>query len=194
MNFSAQGYARLTEILNPDIAVLEGGYSIEGALPYINVGIILAMAGVDFSKVTEPNYDPDLIRQTQAVTDAIENIGQNVLTIWRQRENIRDQLMQKTNPRQRTRNIYYDTDGIRESQNEQIRICRDCGGALRIESSSDRGFHILAVHIPSNACDKCRDAGYEWYRNAHPDQYDMIFLQDRPADDYQVKARGAAGS
>jgi len=193
MNFSAQGYARLTEILNPDIAVLEGGYSIEGALPYINVGIILAMAGVDFSKVTEPNYDPDLIRQTQAVTDAIENIGQNVLTIWRQRENIRDQLMQKTNPRQRTRNIYYDTDGIRESQNEQIRICRDCGGALRIESSSDRGFHILAVHIPSNACDKCRDAGYEWYRKAHTDQYDMIFLQDRPADDYQVKARGAAG-
>ena len=50
MNFSAQGYADLTAMLKPDIAVLEGGYSIEGALPYVNVGIILAMAGVDYSK------------------------------------------------------------------------------------------------------------------------------------------------
>ena len=41
MNFSAQGYADLTAMLAPDIAVLEGGYSIEGALPYVNVGIIL---------------------------------------------------------------------------------------------------------------------------------------------------------
>jgi acetoin utilization deacetylase AcuC-like enzyme len=49
MNFCAQGYAALTEILQPDIAVLEGGYSIEGALPYVNVGIILAMAGIDYA-------------------------------------------------------------------------------------------------------------------------------------------------
>ena len=189
MNFSAQGYARQTEILNPDIAVLEGGYSIEGALPYVNVGIILAMAGVDFSKVKEPNYDPDRIRQTQTVTDAIEKIGETALTIWQERDDIRDQLMQKTNPRQRTRNIYYDTDGIRESQNEQIRICRDCGGALRIESSSDRGFHILAVHIPCNACSKCRETGYAWYDRADIDQFDIIFLQDRPEDRYQVKGQ-----
>jgi len=189
MNFSAQGYARLTEILNPDIAVLEGGYAIEGALPYVNVGIILALAGLDFGKVKEPNYDPDRVRQTQAVTDAIEKIGEAVLTIWQQREDIRDQLMQKTNPRQRVRSIYYDTDGISESQNEQIRICRDCGGALRIESSSDRGFHILAVHIPANACSPCRDAGYEWYERAEIDQFDLIFLQDRPEDCYRVKGR-----
>jgi acetoin utilization deacetylase AcuC-like enzyme len=45
MNFSARGYAELTRLLKADIAVLEGGYSIEGALPYINTGIILAMAG-----------------------------------------------------------------------------------------------------------------------------------------------------
>ena len=39
MRFTAQGYARLNEILAPDIAVLEGGYSIEKALPYVNVGL-----------------------------------------------------------------------------------------------------------------------------------------------------------
>ena len=171
---------------------MEGGYSIEGALPYVNVGIILAMAGVDFSKVKEPNYDPGRIRQTQAVTDAIEKIGDTVITIWQHQAEIRDELMHKTNPRQRTRNIFYDTDHIRESQNDQIRICRDCAGALRIESSSDRGFHILAVHIPLYACDKCRETGHEWYDRADKGQFDMIFLQDRPEDRYHVKGDGVA--
>lgn len=68
MNFTAQGYARLTSLLEPDIAVLEGGYSIEGALPYVNVGIILAMAGLDYSKVVEPDYDPVRLAQSTETT------------------------------------------------------------------------------------------------------------------------------
>jgi len=48
MNFSAQGYAALTEMLKPDIAVLEGEYSFERGLPYVNLMIILAMAGIDY--------------------------------------------------------------------------------------------------------------------------------------------------
>ena len=67
MNFSAQGYALLNEKLNPDIAVLEGGYSIQGALPYVNLGICLAMAGVDYSGVLEPNFDADVLRQSDNV-------------------------------------------------------------------------------------------------------------------------------
>ena len=63
MNFSAQGYANLTARLKADIAVLEGGYSIEGALPYVNVGIIMAMAGMDYSGIREPDYRPDNLRQ-----------------------------------------------------------------------------------------------------------------------------------
>ena len=43
---SAQGYAALNARLAPDIAVLEGGYSIRGALPYVNMGICLALAGL----------------------------------------------------------------------------------------------------------------------------------------------------
>jgi hypothetical protein len=187
MNFSAQGYARLTEILKPDIAVLEGGYSIEGALPYVNVGIILAMAGVDYSNVKEPNYDPDRIRQTPAVTAAIEKIGETVLTIWQQRANIKDQIIEKTDPGHRTRRIFYDTDSIRESQNEQIEICPDCAGALRIESSSDRGAHILAVHIPRKACNKCQELGYKWYDLADANHYDRIYMQDRLEDRYIEK-------
>ena len=187
MNFSAQGYARLTEILSPDIAVLEGGYSIEGALPYVNTGIVLALAGVDYSKVREPDYDPDRIRQNPAVTSAIEKISENVLAIWQQRADIRNNLLGKTDPRQRRRNIFYDTDGIRETQVEQIQICDDCAGALRIDSSSDRGAHILAVHIPRKACRTCRQTGYQWYNSADSQQYDLIFLQDRPQDSYVKK-------
>jgi acetoin utilization deacetylase AcuC-like enzyme len=184
MNFSAQGYADLTAMLEPDIAVLEGGYSIEGALPYVNVGIILAMAGVDYSKVKEPNYNPESIRQTQAVAEAIERIGEVTLAIWQQRENIKDQLLEKPTPQRRTRDIFYDTDGIRESQSEQIQLCPDCAGALRIDSASDRGMHILAVHIPRKACSKCKEIGYRWYDTADPGQFDMIFLQDRTEDKY----------
>jgi acetoin utilization deacetylase AcuC-like enzyme len=187
MNFSAQGYADLTAMLEPDIAVLEGGYSIEGALPYVNVGIILAMAGVDYSKVKEPNYHPESIRQTQSVTDAIEKVGEVTLSIWHQRENIKDQLMGKPTPQRRTRNIYYDTDGIQESQSEQIQICSDCAGTLRIDSASDRGMHILAVQIPRKACSKCKDIGYRWYDTADIDPFDMIFLQDRTEDTYLEK-------
>ena len=177
MNFSAQGYADLTTMLQPDIAVLEGGYSIEGALPYVNVGIILAMAGVDYSKVKEPHYNPKSIRQTQSVTDAIERIGDVTYSIWQQRDNIKDQLMANPTPQRRTRNLYYDTDGIRESQSEQIQICPDCAGALRIDSASDRGMRILA-------CSKCKEIGYRWHDTADTGQFDRIFLQDRTEDDY----------
>jgi acetoin utilization deacetylase AcuC-like enzyme len=184
MNFSAQGYANLTSILNPDIAVLEGGYSIEGALPYVNLGIVLALAGIDYTNVKEPNYDPDRIRQAPAVTDMIEKIGETVLTIWQQKAYIKNQIMQKADPGNRNRNIFYDTDGIQESQHEQIQICSDCAGALRIDSTSSRGVHILAVHIPRKACDACKQTGYRWYESADPDDFDIIFIQDRTEDHY----------
>ena len=184
MNFSAQGYARLTSILKPDIAVLEGGYSIEGALPYVNVGIVLALAGIDYHNVKEPDYHPEKIRQSPAVSQAIEKIGETVLTIWHQRDNIKDQIMAKTDPSRRKRDVYYDTDGIQESQHEQIQICDNCAGALRIDSTSSRGFHILAVHVPPRACNRCKETGYNWYESADQDSFDFIFLQDRTEDQF----------
>ncbi len=44
------------------VAVLEGGYSVEAALPYTNLGIIAAMAGYDISHIREPeNYYAELM-------------------------------------------------------------------------------------------------------------------------------------
>lgn len=184
MNFSAQGYAALTSILKPDIAVLEGGYSIEGALPYVNLGIILAMAGIDYSRVKEPYYDPGKFRQTPDITTNIEKTCETVLSYWQNRDKIAERMRGNKDFEERKRSIYYDTDNIREEQKETIKICPDCAGTLRIDSSSDRGIRLLAVHIPIRACSKCRDLGYIWYHSAESGVYDMIFLQDRTEDSY----------
>ena len=184
MNFSAQGYAELTSLLKPDIAVLEGGYSIEGELPYVNVGIILAMAGIDYSNVKEPTYDPDSIRQNPEITRYIEKLGEEILTIWKQRKKIEEKIRGTKEVDERDRNIFYDTDSLHEKQKEKIRVCPDCSGAIRIDSSSDGGYHILAIHIPRKACKSCKKFGYKWYDKAQASEYDMVFLQDRMEDKY----------
>ncbi|KPJ78942.1 MAG: histone deacetylase [Deltaproteobacteria bacterium SG8_13] len=191
MNFSAQGYAKLTEMLQPDIAVLEGGYSIEGALPYVNVGIILAMAGIDFSRVTEPDYDRLRIRQGAEVTRTIEKIAGVVLGNWRQREERREPLRRKAGIEERTRSVFYDTDGIRETQTEINRLCRDCAGAWQIASISDRGHRILAIHIPRKACNSCAQQGYDWFEAADTTAFPLVCLQDRTLNQFNQK-KGSA--
>jgi acetoin utilization deacetylase AcuC-like enzyme len=189
MNFSAQGYAELTALLKPDIAVLEGGYSIEGALPYVNLGIVLAMAGLDYSYVKEPDYDPARIRQSPDVSDSIRQVGDTILSYWQQRKNIQEQIQSKGDIFERRREIFYDTDGIVETQTEQVKACPECGGVWQIDSSSDRGQHVLAVHIPVSACESCQNLGYRWYDKAETQRFDFIFLQDRSADDYHAQSK-----
>jgi acetoin utilization deacetylase AcuC-like enzyme len=189
MNFSAQGYAKLTSLLKPDIAVLEGGYSIEGALPYVNVGIILAMAGIDYSRVREPDYNPDRIRQSKEITQFIEKTTEAVLAIWKQRASLEEKVRGNTKIAERKRKLFYDTDSIMENQKESIMVCNDCSGALRIESSSSRGKNVLAVHIPRGACQSCKQRGYEWY-DVKPHGFDLKLLQDRCEDKYLQDPQG----
>lgn len=187
MNFTAQGYAQITSLIKPDIAVLEGGYSIEGALPYVNVGIVLAMAGLDYSKVIEPDNTPDKTHQPGEVTDWINSIKEVTLRNWGNRERLRLEELNKSEYAERTRSIYYDTDNIGERQKETIRVCPDCAGVLKIASSSDLGKHILAVHIPWQACDACKEIGLSWFDSADPGTYDQAMLQDRTEDQFVSK-------
>jgi acetoin utilization deacetylase AcuC-like enzyme len=187
MNFSARGYADLTAMLKADIAVLEGGYSIEGALPYVNTGIILAMAGLDYSYLHEPDYDSAIFRQDSETTEYIKDLGQRVLDMWHQREDLGRAVRAKENCQRRSRSIFYDTDNIHENQNERIRICDQCAGALRIESSANRRRPILAIHIPRKACSACQDQGHRWFETADLQRFDHIYLQDRKNDQYVHK-------
>ncbi len=188
MNFSAQGYADLTRLLKPDIAVLEGGYSIEGALPYVNVGIVLAMAGIDYHNVKEPDYDYDRIRQSKEVSKYIEKTAETVLGLWNQKSSIEEKVREKSKIAERTRKLFYDTDNIMEDQKESLLVCPDCSGALRIESRSSRGKNILAVHIPLHACQSCKQKAYDWY-DVKPHGFDHKYLQDRPEDRYLQESK-----
>ena len=157
MNFSAQGYARLNEILSPDVAVLEGGYSIQGALPYVNLGIVLAMAGVDYSCVREPDFNPAAIAQSPRVMDYIRGLTDSVL------ENYFNPPTESRPPEGnyflRKKNIFYDTDGIQEIQMEAVMVCDKCPGVMKIETHSSVYPLSLGIQIPPRACDRCRQEG-----------------------------------
>jgi len=189
MNFSAQGYAELTKLLKPDIAVLEGGYSIEDALPYVNLGIILAMAGLDYSGVIEPDYNPERLRQSISITDTIKKTTDIINTHWSQRYEMRQNEGTPGDFQVRHREISYDTDNILEQQKETIRICHECGGCFQIDSKSTSGHNMLGIHIPVNACNACIEQGYKLFDKADKNKFDKIFLQDRPEDIYKIKTR-----
>ncbi len=188
MRFSAQGYATLNDMLSPDIAVLEGGYSIEKALPYVNVGIILAMAGLDYSHVREPEYQSSSLRQSQDISRYIAQEAEEIYELWSRRNEIREKLVGDKKYVAQKKNIYYDTDGIREQQNVIVRVCNDCGGMVKIDSRSDLGNRILAVQIPWKACPECRREGEDAYEKAaKKDGYQYIYLQDKDKDLFLVK-------
>ncbi|MDY0290441.1 MAG: histone deacetylase [Sphaerochaeta sp.] len=186
MNFSAQGYAKLNSILKPDIAVLEGGYSIDGALPYINVGIILAMAGMDYSGVKEPDYNPALLRQPKDITEYIKKISDAVLGNWKNRDTLWRKEYGGLDSYERPMQIYYDTDGILEQQVQHFNKCSSCSGHNWIDSSSDSGRKVLAITIPLDGCKSCIDKAYKMYKHASS-SYTNVYLQDRVHDEYLGK-------
>jgi acetoin utilization deacetylase AcuC-like enzyme len=187
MRFSAQGYALLNEKLSPHIAVLEGGYSIQKALPYVNVGIILAMAGLDYSHVREPDYDCEQLRQSADITRIIENEVQNILGLWKRRGKLKAQTTGAASYIRREKNIYYDTDNIMEKQTESVRVCDECGGLVMIDSAADTGKKIFAVILPNHCCPQCRKDGETFFGRINSSLYNHVYFQDREKDIFVVK-------
>lgn len=187
MRFTAQGYAILNDKLAPDIAVLEGGYSIEKALPYVNVGIILAMAGLDYSHVREPDYDAAALKQTPDIDRFVEKSTEAAYQLWKERHALRRKLVGQNRSMTRRKHIYYDTDGISEEQEETVLICEDCGGMVSIDSEADTGRHIFAVMVPYLACPRCRHAGEKAFDQADRRRFSTVYFQDKDRDLFQVK-------
>lgn len=79
---TARGYAEMMKdaVMLSDtlcngrlVALLEGGYGVEGGLPYVNLGIIAAMAGIDISNIREPKiYEKVLKRRRRDVIGSTE--------------------------------------------------------------------------------------------------------------------------
>ncbi|NLS44725.1 MAG: histone deacetylase [Firmicutes bacterium] len=188
MNFTARGYARLTELLSPDIVVLEGGYSIEGALPYINAGILLALAGLDYSATKEPDWSHRLTKQPDEITQNIDRLVDVLKDMWNTRESVDLDKVFGTSPVfERKRRIYYDTDGISEEQSERITKCKLCAGWRLIVSSATHNTgktsHIAAIIIPWHACQTCKRAAEKEFAKACKDpRLDHVYLQDTERD------------
>ena len=187
MAITAQGYARLAQKLNADVAVLEGGYSIEDALPYVNTGIILAMAGLDYSRVIEPDI-ARCPRQSDTNTRYIAQLVAKWQEIWSQREELRRAaIAQAGDFWQRRRSIYYDDSGIQEQQSETVRICPHCQGyqtvATEAQSYSAGMKTAFAAVIPRNSCNACRQQANDALSKAKKEgRYDHYLLQDKEQD------------
>jgi len=94
---TARGYASMMQeiciladsiCLGRLVVILEGGYSVEGGLPYTNLGIIAAMAGLDISAIREPDTLLDLLHRSvsdTALSQVIKTTGelkQILLPYW----------------------------------------------------------------------------------------------------------------
>ena len=187
MSITAQGYARLADKLKADIAVLEGGYSIEHALPYVNVGIILAMAGMDYSKVIEPDIHK-CPAEPLAVTRAIKDLVMQQQDMWGKRERLRREAVAKAGDFWRqTRNIFYDDSGINEQQTETVRLCPQCTGYITIATEA-YGSHFgcksaFAAVISRKACLCCRQAAVDAVHKAKKQNtYQHYFVQNKYED------------
>lgn len=160
MNVTARGYGRITELIQPDLAVLEGGYSIETALPYVNLAIFLALAGEDYSQVKEPQKIQRPILSFQEIKHYIKELkvsNKQANPHWTIRE-------QKFLPGGKwayiPHSVYYDTDGIQEIRQDRVRICQECGGTVLIESqNASTGEKFALIRIPFHACSSCQQVG-----------------------------------
>lgn len=181
MKFTARGYARLNEMLSPDIAVLEGGYSIKGALPYINLGICLAMSGLDYGNVREPDYDPERIKEDPKITEYAKIVSEEIFK--KVYLNPPDHLIEgerRGDYHVRVKDIYYDTDQISEKQVESLRLCNNCSGMVKYESTATNNGTCLGIYIPLNACEKCVEEGHRLAQQARSDtRYRHVQLTDR---------------
>lgn len=188
MAITAQGYARLAEKLKADVAVLEGGYSIEDALPYVNTGIILAMAGLDYSKVVEPDIDQAPRGESDKSKAYIRQLVEKQHALWRDRDRLSREAVAKAGDFwQRRRSIYYDDSGISEHQTEVLRMCPKCHGYLTVATEAE-GHHFgfksaFAAILPRQACPKCRQEGRDAALAAkRSGKYQHYFIQDKEED------------
>ncbi|NLW92397.1 MAG: histone deacetylase [Syntrophomonadaceae bacterium] len=191
MAFTAQGYAKLNSRLAPDIAVLEGGYSVETALPYINMGLIMAMAGMDYSSLREPDFNPVRFQESSGNLEYIKQMVDRQLNAFRHREEVINANRKKGDDFFKSqRSIFYDTEYISEDQRISLRNCNKCGGFRIIDSSAQhhdgKYYTAYCISVPFWACDGCQQEARSLYADVlrkTPNR--QVFLQDRPANQFR---------
>lgn len=190
MRFTARAYADFTKKLQPHLAVLEGGYAIESALPYVNLAILLALADADYSYVAEPDYWPGRFKENPDRTSNVHRMVDQLLEAWANRHKAEiPKIFGEGKFYQRKKSIYYDTDYVEEEQLEKVRLCNNCPGYIYIESRGERGYRepnrVQAISIPFQACHDCQSEAYDLYdeiKSRQEHNYDYLYLQDKSTD------------
>ena len=187
MNITAQGYAKLNDKLNPDLAILQGGYAIETSLPYTNLGIILAMAGLDYSNIVEPDYGAEIKKQSPKITEQIKREVDFLIQQWQKREQLISKQLSTSEYQTINKTISYDTDRITDQQEIKIKLCTSCSG-LQITKSTANPVNyqqIKAISIPFNSCKQCKQDGYDEYEKTKENSsFDFCYLQDKSNDKF----------
>ncbi len=189
MNLTAKGYGRITELLQPDLAVLEGGYSIEGALPYVNLAILLALAGEDYHHVREPKKLDRPVLTLATLKPYLEELKKQHQTIKPRFTTQSKAFFPKGNWIYSPRSVYYDTEGFQETRHDYIRQCNHCAGTVYLESSrSPSPQKSMLVRIPFQACPACEQAGYDLWDHLQHHSEDTIsgLLQNQLHDKLDV--------
>lgn len=182
MNVTARGYGKITELIRPDLAVLEGGYSIETALPYVNLAIFLALAGEDYTNVSEPQKPqrPHLnLQELKGYIKELKVHHKQAKPNWAIRE-------EKSLPSGKwafiPHSVYYDTEGFQEIRQDRVRLCNHCGGTVFIESQhASTGEKFALIRIPFNTCPDCKQAGYDLWEDLIG-RKTSVLLQDQSQD------------
>ena len=171
MKITAHGYAELSEIIGPDIAVLEGGYSIKGALPYLNLAIAMSMAGLDWRAVKEPKPKESDLKTDPRILEYIKRLAETIEEYRRHPERLPSDYRRSGQYWGRERSVFYDShplEGerdafqfhgfIHEKQREELYDCPDCPGLLIIHTSSEVSPPSVHMLAPYSACPRCKGA------------------------------------
>ena len=193
MNVTAKGYAELVDLLQADIAVLEGGYSVQEALPYVNTGIILSMAGLDYSRVIEPNYVEQ--HQSANVTKYIDDLIVKWKQQWVRRDEIaREALVGHTDRWVHDYSVYYDESGVQEQRRETVRLYEDKIGWHSIESYGNYGPYakqsVYVMFIPWQADDATREEAFTEARKAQQRGGLQRYVVVDPLGSGQIELKG----
>jgi acetoin utilization deacetylase AcuC-like enzyme len=168
MKLTAQGYARMSEMINPDIAVLEGGYAIQGALPYTNLAIVMSMAGLDWTKVKEPLPASGRPATRPDVLDYVREMADKIHERRRKPDPTKSGSVLRDGWWLREKRVFYDTHAvtqdskndwpgfINERRRESLKECPDCPGLLKVETASEVSSLKTFFRLPHNACPKCQ--------------------------------------
>jgi acetoin utilization deacetylase AcuC-like enzyme len=178
MRLSARGYAELNRRLGPHVAVLEGGYAVRAALPYTNLAICLALAGLPFDDIREPRPAPP---QNPRNADILKRLCEDALRLYHSPPSLPSEGREEGGFWIRDKDIFYDTDMLRERQKEAFRLCPDCPGFGVYETVSARAPLSLCIHIPRRACPECAEQARALARERHSRGYRRILVNDQSA-------------